>query len=60
MAFAYLPVNVGFMIGPAIGSVVTRASIFAVFPVAALLTLLGLGALVLAARWAPAPATQPV
>ncbi len=45
MSFAYLPVNVGFMVGPAIGSVVTRAGIFAVFPTAALLTILGIGML---------------
>ena len=50
MSFAYLPVNVGFMIGPAIGSVVTQATIFAVFPVAAILTALGVGALAIAAR----------
>ena len=50
MSFAYLPVNVGFMIGPAVGSVVTQASIFAVFPVAAVLTALGVGALAIAAR----------
>lgn len=50
MSFAYLPVNVGFLIGPAIGSVVTRGSVFAVFPVAAVMTAIGLGALVLAQR----------
>lgn len=50
MSFAYLPVNVGFLIGPAIGSVVTRGSVFAVFPIAAVMTAIGLGALVLAER----------
>lgn len=50
MSFAYLPVNVGSMIGPAIGSVVTRGSVFTVFPVAAVLTGLGVGALVVAER----------
>lgn len=50
MSFAYLPVNVGFLIGPAIGSVVTRGSVFTVFPVAAVMTAIGLGALVLAQR----------
>jgi len=45
MSFAYLPVNVGFMLGPAIGSVVTRDSVFAVFPTAAVLTVLGIGTL---------------
>jgi len=35
MSFAYLPVNLGSMVGPAIGAVVTRSTIFAVFPAAA-------------------------
>jgi MFS family permease len=42
MSFAYLPVNVGFMIGPAIGSLITRKSIFGVFPAAAILTAMGI------------------
>ena len=46
MSFAYLPVNVGYIIGPAIGSIVTRGSLFAVFPAAAVMTALGIGALV--------------
>jgi MFS transporter, DHA1 family, multidrug resistance protein len=50
MSFAYLPVNAGFMVGPALGSLVTQRSLFAVFPLAAVLTLIGIGALVLAAR----------
>lgn len=50
MSFAYLPVNVGGMVGPAIGSVVTHSSVFTVFPVAAVLTALGVGALVVAHR----------
>ena len=50
MAFAFLPMNVGFMIGPAIGSLVTRAGVFAVFPTAAVLTGLGIAALALAQR----------
>jgi MFS family permease len=50
MSFAYLPVNVGFLVGPAIGSLVTRGSVFAVFPVAAVMTAVGLGALLLAER----------
>lgn len=55
MAFSYVPVNLGTMIGPAIGSVVTLAGIMAVFPVAAVLTACGVGALALAARRAHAP-----
>ncbi|MBI3241973.1 MAG: MFS transporter [Chloroflexi bacterium] len=50
MSFAYLPVNVGSMIGPAIGSVATQISVFAVFPVAAVLTALGVGMLAVARR----------
>jgi DHA1 family multidrug resistance protein-like MFS transporter len=45
MSFAYLPVNVGYMIGPAIGSVVARGSLMAVFPAAAVFTAMGLIAL---------------
>jgi DHA1 family multidrug resistance protein-like MFS transporter len=50
MTFAYLPVNVGYMVGPAIGSVITRTSVFAVFPVAAVFTALGLLVLIVAKR----------
>jgi hypothetical protein len=42
------------MVGPAIGSVVTQLSLFAVFPTAAFITALGVGALSLAARIKPA------
>jgi MFS family permease len=50
MTFAYLPVNLGSAVGPAIGSVLAPINIFLVFPAAAVLTLLGIGALALAAR----------
>jgi predicted MFS family arabinose efflux permease len=50
MAFAYLPANVGFVIGPAVGSVIASADVFLVFPTAAVLTVLGLAAVVLAWR----------
>ena len=50
MSFAYLPVNVGYIIGPAIGSVVAKENVFNVFPVAAVITAVGVGALALAAR----------
>ena len=49
MSFAYLPVNVGGILGPGLGSLITQAGVFAVFPAAALLTGLGVGAM-LAAR----------
>jgi DHA1 family multidrug resistance protein-like MFS transporter len=45
MSFSYLPVNIGSIVGPAIGSYITRGSIFTVFPVAAALTALGVTAL---------------
>jgi MFS family permease len=60
MTFAYLPVNLGGTVGPAIGSVVTQGSIFAVFPTAAVLTALGIGALVLAHRQQLVPAEAAV
>lgn len=45
MSFAYLPVNVGYILGPAIGSIITKVSIFSIFPAAAVLTALGILAL---------------
>lgn len=50
MSFAFLPANLGFTVGAAIGSVVTRAGVFAVFPTAAVLTALGVVALRIAER----------
>ena len=50
MSFAYLPLNVGLVLGPAIGSLVTRSSVFAVFPTAAVLTALGVGLLLIARK----------
>jgi len=48
MSFAYLPVNLGLLIGPAIGAVLTRFSLLAVFPTAAVFTALGVAGLWLA------------
>jgi MFS family permease len=48
MSFAFLPVNVGLILGPSIGSLVSQGSVFAVFPVAALLTAFGVGLLAIA------------
>lgn len=45
MAFAYLPLNIGSVLGPAIGSLITQESVFTVFPFAAGLTVIGLGIL---------------
>jgi len=50
MSFAYMPVNIGFMIGPAIGTRITQSSLFNIFPGAALFTALGLAALAVAYR----------
>jgi MFS family permease len=60
MSFAYLPVNVGGFIGPAIGGIITQASVFAIFPVAAIVTALGIGALLVAARQKVEPEPTPV
>ena len=50
MAFAYLPANLGSILGPVVGSLVTQLSIFAVFPTAALMMLAGVGMLLYARR----------
>lgn len=48
MSFAFLPVNIGVFLGPLIGSIVTRGTVFAAFPTAAILTALGLVMLIYA------------
>ena len=50
MTFSYLPVNIGYAAGPAIGILVTQLDIFGIFPAAAVLTALGIGVLAVAAR----------
>jgi MFS family permease len=50
MTFGYLPANMGFVIGPAIGTVVASTDVFLVFPTAAVLTALGLVAILYAQR----------
>jgi MFS family permease len=50
MALAYVPVNLAFIVGPAIGSVVASVNLFAVFPVASAVCLTGLALLVTAGR----------
>jgi DHA1 family multidrug resistance protein-like MFS transporter len=50
MSFAYVPVNVGFMVGAALGTLVTSGDVFTIFPVTAAVTALGTGALALASR----------
>ena len=50
MTFAYLPANIGVVVGPAMGSVRAAVDVFLVFPTAAVLTALGLVAVILAWR----------
>jgi MFS family permease len=50
MAFAYLPANVGFTLGAALGTQITQSSVFNVFPASALMTALGLLILYVAYR----------
>jgi MFS family permease len=50
MSFSFLPFNIGIIVGPALGSLITRNSIFAIYPAAAVFTLLGIFMLVLASR----------
>jgi len=50
MAFAYMPVNIGFVIGPALGTRITQTSLFNIFPGSAVFTALGLIALFIAYR----------
>jgi hypothetical protein len=58
MTFSYLPVNVGFAVGPTLGAIVARtpAGLPAIFPLAAVVTLLGIGALLVARRQPLEPA----
>ncbi len=42
MSFAYLPVNLGFSMGPMLGSFLVRADLFYIFPAAFVFTALGL------------------
>lgn len=50
MTFAYLPLNLGFVLGPVLGSVVASADPFAVYPLATVLALTGLGLVAIALR----------
>jgi MFS family permease len=42
MAFAYLPLNFGSFVGPALGSLITGISLYAIFPAAAVCVAIGL------------------
>jgi len=50
MSFAYVPVNVGFLVGAALGTLVTARDVFVIFPITAAVTALGTVALVIARR----------
>ena len=52
MTFSYLPVNVGFAVGPTLGALVagTPLGLLAIFPLAAVVTAIGIGALAVARR----------
>ncbi len=50
MSYARLPINLGYMLGPAVGSLVAGGNVLRIFPVAAGLTLVGVAALVVAWR----------
>jgi MFS family permease len=60
MALAYLPGDVGLLIGPILGALLARGNIFSIFPVAALITLVGIGTLLLAQRQRILPVAVPV
>jgi len=45
MALSSVPSNAAYVLGPALGSFVTRGDVFAVFPAAAVLTMVGVVAL---------------
>ena len=42
MSMAYMPVNIGFMLGAGIGTAVTQNNLFNIFPAAAVFTLVGI------------------
>lgn len=50
MTFSYLPVNLGYAVGPTLGAIVagTPAGLLTIFPLAAVVTLTGIGALAVA------------
>lgn len=50
MTFAYLPLNLGFVLGPGLGGFVASADVFLIFPTALVLGFSGLAAVAYAAR----------
>jgi len=51
MSFAYLPINIGSILGPGLGAYLTVSNTYLVFPAAAVITGLGLWMLILANRY---------
>ncbi len=60
MSFAYLPVNIGSVIGPALGSLISPLQVDLVYPAAGVITLLGLALLVIARRQPSLADQQPI
>jgi hypothetical protein len=50
MTFAYLPLNLGFIVGPGLGAVIVSRDVFGIFPAATALELAGVLLLAYAAR----------
>jgi MFS family permease len=50
MTFAYLPLNLGFIVGPGLGAFIVSRDVFGIFPAATMLELLGVLLLANAAR----------
>ena len=59
MSFAYLPANLGYFVGPILGSQLVKADLFSIFPVACAFTALGL-LVVRLARGQPAPSEREI
>ena len=50
MTFAYLPLNLGFIVGPGLGALIVSRDIFGIFPAATAFELAGVAAIAYAAR----------
>ena len=50
MTFAYLPLNLGFILGPGLGAIIVSRDIFGIFPAATAFELAGVAAIAYAAR----------
>jgi len=50
MTFAYLPLNLGFIVGPGLGAIIVSRDVFGIFPAATAFELVGVTLLAYAAR----------